>query len=107
MDIHLIRDNELFGVAKQEDVDNIYKQLENHPVLEIPLILVRPECKEWLKDDFTLVFIQDGEIIEGKIAYITSYREVSTTALTVAEKCTVVTRNPGEQVKRAEASITL
>lgn len=107
MDIHLIRDNELFGITQEEAAEDIFKQLESNHELNIPLILIRPERKEWLKDEFTLVFIKDGEIIEGKLAYITSYREVSTSVLTVAKDCTVVTRNPGEQIKRAEASITL
>jgi hypothetical protein len=107
MDIHLIKDNELFGIGQANEVAEVYNQIQQHNVITIGRIMVRTERKDWLQDEFTLAFIENGEAILGKLAYITSYREISTPTVTIAEKCTVITRNPGEQVKRTEASITL
>lgn len=107
MDIHLIKDNELFGIGQTDEAEDMLKQLENSNVLTIGRLMVRSERKEWLKDEFNLRFIDNGETILDKIAYITSYRAIVTDTMTMAENCTVITRNPGENVKRAEASITL
>ena len=108
MEIRLLKDGEWFAAIRQpEEVESVYRQIQEHNVLTIPRITVLTDVKDFLKDEFRLVIIESDETIIEKIAYVTSYREISTETITIAENCSVMTREPGEQIKRAEASITL